>query len=48
MKITGWEAAQVLTLEGFLRWCEGKPLCLEDFKNQIPMKGEITWLMKQS
>jgi hypothetical protein len=27
--------AQVLTVEGFLRWCEGKPLNAQDFKSQV-------------
>ena len=26
--------AQILTLTGFLKWCEGKPLIASDFKTE--------------
>ena len=32
--MTSKEAAQILTNEGFMRWCEGKPIRQQDFKRE--------------
>ena len=36
---------QVLTLEGFLRWCAGEPLRAEDFKKDARQREEETYTL---
>lgn len=36
VKLNPKTAAQLLTLEGFLRWAEGLPLRAQDFKHEAP------------